>query len=306
MSQIQERYLREIENYLKHLEVSQRLEILEEVKNLLDKNLQDYSDRDEAEILEITGAPLDLANRLMAKRGWRRWKVRSKDSGLKWIFIGLGAGLLCLGLAVFLIIWSLRPLIKVDEQKQQIEILGGLVDIKTEDTKNFKLPKGWLNQDEGEGKFLGNLDRKVNEDYTIEIRFNNGRFHLEDSGDGPIEWKCRVDGGVNGKNGQVHETIDSMTIDLTMAFGSRCDVKLPASAFVRVMGMNGAVDVEGMNNNFDINLVNGRVGFRPHPDVDYQYDLKVSLGRTDDFPAGSDKPDRKVKIEVLNGSIEYK
>lgn len=287
-------YLVRLEKALSAISVSERAEIITEIKgHVLEKMEQDPSQK-LFQVLNSLGAPEVVAQKYLSDRGISATpKDFSGRSFVKWVLIGMfSCGALAI-LMIGLLIWKFTPFVKVDEAAGTVKILGGLIDVKEKPKgSSFEYTTG------KEERIFGTKSIEANE--TIFINFTNGKLNLSASEDGQVKYDCKMDS-------EVPATIEKLNSVLSFDFGKSkgvvCDINLPSDKDVTIVGKNGALEFNSLKNNLKAELVNGMVEITEIENVKYVYDLKTMSGKVDDFVSSQDINAYKIKINVTNGMI---
>jgi hypothetical protein len=266
------------------------------------------------------GTPEAVAARYLAQKGVtyratastpRRW-LRVMAVGLAGIFV------LSLGSVLFAI-WYFSPLLKVDEAKGRVTILGGLIDVN-EQTGEVKVGpmhvKADLSEEEGELEMstddislnLGGAikvsggedlhDRKVT---VLRIPFNNAKISVSPSQTSRFEWDCK-----NLTSGAPPVSVNAgvMTLDLEKVSVAKCAFKIPDGIKTEVHGVNGKIELSQPRADYDVKVTNGKVNINPDPSRVYDFEVKVTNGVHDHFTRSESREALKVKVDVLNGVVK--
>jgi hypothetical protein len=283
-----ERYLETLEQSLKPLSVSSRAEIVTEIKS----HVMSALDRDPAQsldsVLNALGEAQTVANRYLLEQG--RQPVKPPISPIvKWLVIGFLGTLTLVLLFAGAMAWRFWPLVKIDGKKEQVSLLGGLIDI----ADDFK--------DSNKFQFSGShpiLDAKAT---SLKIKFVSGKVKILNSDSQNFIWDCESTRMESSP--KVENIAKELIFDLSVAPGINCKFSVPESTSVQIVGINGKIDLVEPTFNVDAQLANGKIGMTENADFQYRYDLKVSVGQIDDF-VSSDLPDAKIiKVQLSNGVI---
>lgn len=296
-----ELYLRRLDNGLSRISVSEKAEIIMEIRGHILDALEKSEDKDLAKILDSFGSPEQMANKYLGERNIPPLATKDHTPLFKWIVIGvLGMSTLCI-IGLSIVLWKFTPLIKVDESNDRVTLLGGIVTIEgdgegVEVKANFK------------DKFK-NL--KIHEDISLDklnvqealFKFNNGKIEIENSRQNVISWKCRLlDAGQDQAQKEV--TDSKVFVDLTGIDLTKCKIFVPADILLVVKGNNGKLELDELKNNIEASIHNGKISFGPEGGVDYRYDLNVANGSIDNGFNSSDKANAyQVKLSLTNGKI---
>lgn len=137
-----EAYLSELDKYLSQISVSDRADIIIEIKSHVLEAQTKNPSQDMGEILNSMGDPESVAKRYLQERGLKVSLPAKTPSmiwlsaSIKWLVIGFLGFFMMIMLAMALIIWRFTPLISVDEINKKVLIGGGLIQIHDTDTDN--------------------------------------------------------------------------------------------------------------------------------------------------------------------------
>lgn len=137
-----ESYLAELDKYLTQIPVSDRADIIIEIKShVLDAQSKNPS-QDIESILSSMGDAESVAKRYLQERGLQAATPVKTSSmmwlpaSIKWLVIGFLSFIGIIVIVAALLIWRFTPLISVDEANNRISIGGGLIQIHDTDVSN--------------------------------------------------------------------------------------------------------------------------------------------------------------------------
>lgn len=284
-----ESYLSRLDKALSLISVSDRAEIVTEIKSHVIEAQSKDSGASLSSILAALGEPETVANRFLIERGLKPGKP-AKSPVVKWLVIGFLGTVSVIMFSIVLIVWKFTPLLKVDETNDRVVMLGGLIDV---DGKGHHLKIESRD-------FAGSksLDTKIK---TILIPFNNGRLELSTSEDRMFKWECTI-GGKKDSAG-IKENKDTITLNLKDVGAAKCDIILPKAVSVEINGDNGKVSILKPHNRFDVNLLNGKIYVSPDESQKYKFKTSVKNGRMDAFDSSTDPTAIELNLSILNGRI---
>ena len=129
-----EHYLGKLEKGLGATPVSERAEIITEIKShILDAQAKNPA-RKLDDILVAIGEPEQVANRYLIERGLKPIKAPTHPI-FKWLIIGFLGTFAIITLFIVVLIWKFTPIIKV--QDDRVTMLGGAIDVKDDDFVYF-------------------------------------------------------------------------------------------------------------------------------------------------------------------------
>jgi hypothetical protein len=282
-----ENYLSTLDRALSSLPVSDRAEIVTEIKSHVLSALERDPEQSLDSVLAALGEPEVVANRYLLERGMKPGKPPVSPV-VKWIVIGF-LGTMALGLAaVVALVMFLSPMIKVDGNKEKVSMLGGLVEV---DGDNIHIGTKLVT-------FKGGYAASGKEK-PLSLQFANGRMELANSKDGSFHWECKGTGILHGG----HEPqVKEGALDLSDLDSARCSLEVPKAGAISVSGLNGKIDLNEPNFSATIDLTNGKVGIEPDEKARYRFDLAVTAGKIDSFDS-SNNPEYQIRVHLLNGKI---
>ncbi len=294
-----EYYLTALDKALGPISVSDRADIITEIKSHILEAQEKDPTQALSQVLASLGEPETVANRFLMERGLKMSKP-PRSPMIKWLTIGF-LGTFAIGcLFVLIVIWKFTPLISIDEQNERVTLLGGAIDVDGK-LETVKVGSGFSFN--GESKhFDGNksLDPKMVKE--VRIPFNNGKFEIKSSANSELKWKCKVQSSQEA--GSVTEENNVFTINLSASGGSRCDLELPLGIKTVLEGANGKIDVEKPQSALDITMSNGKVAISPDPNKKYKYDMNVVNGVVNRFESSDLKDAIAIRVSLTNGQIK--
>lgn len=293
-------YLASLDKALSGISVSERADIVTEIKShVLDARERDSTQSIES-ILAALGEPEIVANRYLLERGLKPGRP-PKHPIVKWLAIGVLGTIGIVVTGVIVLVWTLSPVVKIDGQNERVTLLGGLIDI---DGKAGKLSIGsTVLSDDGGSRRVNGLKTPSAALKDFKIDFSNGKVEVSPSTDGQLSWDCKVDGGQDAYF--VSETKSSVTLNFGKAKGMRCEVRMPEKIRYEITGGNGKIEIERPTSAVVASLTNGSIEFTADPNRKYRFNTAIALGKTDTFPTDTGPDAIPVKLEVKNGKLDY-
>lgn len=288
-------YLAKLAKGLGPISVSEKAEIITEIKSHV-MDAMDSTDRPLSEILSGLGEPEQVANRYLLERGLTPQRA-PKHPMVKWLVIGLLGTTSLVLLSGVILLWKFTPLIKVDEEKGQVKILGGLIDI--DESAGVVKVAGMVKSDwELEESFSGR--KEISSDIKmISMDFSNADLEVKNGVSGEIQYDCKL-------NGKVKDFLkdSSLAFNFKETSGAKCIFSVPKDVNLEVNAQNGKFKFDELGNNLVFSGVNGKVKFRPDTVLNYKYQLALVNGKMDHFESSDDLNAYNVKISLMNGKIK--
>lgn len=298
-----ERYLQDLDKALSQISLSDRAEIITELKSHLLEAERKNPEHNFRQLLDSLGSPEQVASRYLMERGLKPaepLKPRIWSPIIKWLTIGsLGV---CTIVAVMVIILAIKfsPILKIDAANDQLMLLGGLISIDGNEGV-LKVGDTVMRGDKKAQKFEGKKPLTNPEKYTLVIPFTNSKLELLNSLDNDLQWTCKTAGSGEGP---FKEDKYKLTLDLSHMFSSKCEVKLPKGIKVEISGANAKMEIEKPRYHLNAQIANGKISLKPDPHQNYVYDIHVTNGSTDHFDSKETPTSYRVAIRLSNGKIE--
>jgi hypothetical protein len=295
-----EEYLASLDKALNRISVSERAEIVTEIKShVLDAREKDSS-QSLGSILSALGDPETVANRFLLERGLKPGKP-AKSPMIKWLTIGfLGTVGLCFLMFIFLLI-KFSPLISIE--KEHVTFLGGAIDIDGDagEVKVGGAKIGDFTFHGGQGSYEFSGTKKLADTVkAVNIPFSNGKLDVVSGPD--LAWKCKVSGPAN--SARIAEIEKEISFDFSQSDGIKCDIQVPPGKKINITGNNGKLDVEKPQGDLSISLNNGIVRIAPDPERKYVFTNEVRAGKIDSFESSTAPDAIRVAVKLSNGKIE--
>ena len=281
-----ENYLLRLDKCLGSVSISEKAEIITEIKSHVMDAIENNKNKSVGHILASLGEPEQVASKYLLEKGLE--PVESpKHPIVKWIIIGF-LGTFTLMIFTFLVLaWKFSPIVKIDEKKGRIQLFGGVIDFSEDNIKDLY---GIL----GEEPLS---DSSINE---VKINFSNGKILIKRNDKNKFQYKCKGQGYRSP-----HKENDSLIFDLHSVKESDCDIKIPSGFRLAVNGKNGKIQLIGLKNHLSANLANGKIGFAPEPNSHYKYQISIKNGKSDEFSSSSSKEAFEVQLSLKNGKIHH-
>jgi len=293
-------YLQQLDRELHTLPVSQRAEIITEIKSHITDSGEKDPARDIDSILQDLGSPRAVAERYLAIKGVPYARPSRRGPLFKWLAIGTVAFFGMIFVSAMMMIWYFSPVIQVDKEMGRVVLLGGLIDVN-EKLGQVKVGDLVVNDAITDGVIVQGEEVMSAAVRFLKIPFNTAKLDLSVSTDGRLTWNCRA---ASNASPEVAVVAGVMTLNLDKLNLAKCSVAIPSGLSTEVRGVNGHMDVNSPAGALDIALDNGKVNIHPDPKRVYDFDVKVKNGLKDFFPRSNDKTALKVKVNVINGLVK--
>lgn len=288
-----ERYLTTLEQALKPFPISDRAEIITEIKShvlsALERDPQTRMDT----VLNALGEPETVANRYLMERGLKPIKT-SIHPIVKWLIIGFLGTFAMILIFVGFLATHYSSLIKIDGKNGKLQILDGLIDMDRSQ-KNVS----FSGNSENNSIFSGVTVLDKNQ--TVNIKFTIGKMDIETSTGSEFSWSCKG-AGDSGKNLNFNE--QNSTLDLTGVMALKCQLQVPPEAHLDIQGGAGSINFEKPLFDINANLNVGKVFFLYGDNTAYKFNVSVDTGKTDYFKSSTEKNAHIIKLHVSTSKIE--
>lgn len=295
-----ENYLSSLEKALGKISVSERADIITEIKSHVLDAMESDENTTVEQILKSLGEPETVANRYLLERGLKPVR-RPAHPILKWLTFGfLGTLALVLVFSAF-VIAKFSPIVEISDER--IVLLGGLIDI---DGKNESLKIGnKLKLSDSLGKHLSEGIYTLDElkSKKLNIVFSNARLDIEGTEGKAFEWKCQHSGEKNALNFEIGE--EANVLSLRNMKKLECQIKVPEEMKAFVKGTNAKIALNRPLSDTSVDISNGDVQITEDPNMSYQFKTHVNNGSMDDFQSSTDAKAIAIDIRVINGRIAH-
>jgi len=288
-----EQYLAVLDRALGQIPVSDRADIVTEIKSHVLEARERDADSDIGKILASIGEPETVANRYLLERGLKPGRP-SRSPIVKWLTIGFLGTFALLLIAIFALLAKFSPLVKIDDSSGRVSLLGGMIDVSDSDVR-IDIEGEHSRTFEGSAPAAkATLDR-------VHVPFKNGKFEVRPAESRNFEWKCRVAGLDTLAAPKIENR--EMIFKLDDAAQAKCDLRLPAGVGLRIDGVNGKVKLDRPRGPVEIKLVNGALAIEPDAKEKYRYDFNVKNGVVDRFDSSDAKDAISIRASLMNGKI---
>lgn len=299
-----EEYLSSLEKVLRAMPVSDRADIVTEIKSHILTALERDPEQNLDQVLAALGPAETVANRYLLERGLKPSKPPIAPM-VKWLVIGF-MGCVAMGLAfAALLVFRFSPILHVNEADEYVSILGGLIEIDGR-KGTFKVgpTSGEWDETSSEDPLENfNGSRPVGEAKAqkIRVKFGNGKVELRNSTDRDFGWDCEARTGSDEPRPAEEDGV--MLFDLGDLPGVKCQFSIPQAVAVVLEGSNGKVAVAEPRYDLDVSMGNGRVTLAPESGRSYKYSLSVKRGKVDSFQSSEDPKAHQISVKLSTGCL---
>lgn len=294
-----ENYLARLEKCLMSTSVSERAEIITEIRS----HVLDAADRDPTQgvrgVLASLGEPEVVANRYLLERGLKPSKP-PKGPVVKWLTIGFVSTFGIAVVAVLILLSMFTPLIKVDEKANRVVILGGVIDIDG-DAGKIRIGDTNLHSDKEKGKFEGTKKITPSKHREFRIDMEVGKIKIAPSIDDRLSFECNYRGKLADHD--LSESNGVVDLHIEASGGVDCNVKIPESLDLGVRVETGTVNVSDIKRSVSVEIETGELTFKPETKTKYKYDATVRTGTIESFDSSSSQNGVPVQFRIGVGKI---
>lgn len=311
-------YLTHLNKALGQISVSEKAEIISEIKSHILDTQDNNPDQSLATILKSFGEPEAVATRYLTERGLKP-VAPAKRQVVKWLTLGFVSTLALVLIFILALVWKFTPFVSVSkvDGREQVSLLGGTINVNSdgegsgfidfEKDENGKI-KGFnfdFSVDGDDGKWVKrSKDVDVASFDELLVHFGNGSMDVRSHEDNRLSWKCSFKGLDVDEKDMFKESAGQVQLDFRAASKARCDILVPSSMRLKVKGQNGRVELIELMNVAQVDVGNGECVIEEKEGVDYRYDLGVVNGRVESFESSSREGAIDIKVRITNGRIK--
>lgn len=287
-----DRYLDSLERALRPLSVSDRSEIITEIKSHVLSALERDPSSPVRDVLSALGEPEVVANRYLIERKVKPVKPPVSPI-VKWLVIGFLGTLAIPFLFLTIAIFRFAPMFSWGQLRDN-GFLGYSIEIDGRDEKVRIGPS--RSQPE---PFSG--ERTLEEGQKVSLNLSYGDIEIKTTSDSEFKWDCVLAG--DGAGPKIEESDDGLSFTIAPA-SAKCLIQVPRLSPLKLVGSAGTVKLSEPGFDVDLSWQNGLVKILPAKDLTYTFDLKVTNGRTDEFLSTEGGKSIQIKVQLENGYIE--
>ena len=282
-------YLKRVEEYLVDLSIVDKSKILLEVNNeVQEKELKELEE------------PQILANKKRENYGFIPFKIK-KPFSLFALFLKLTALMtVFFVIAIGGVVWKFYPFFKIDEEKNRVIILGGLIDIDGEAGKYKVLDEYHFSKDHFTNDLQATLALEDDMDEIL-VNFQSGSFTLANSKTNELKIDCKL--ASPAPQDMIMQSEEVVRINFNEIKGLSCQLNIPEDRKLSLDGKEGAITIKSPEFNNYIELENGKVLIYPESEIDYKYFLNVKNGFVGEFNSVETESAYEIQVNLENGSI---
>ncbi len=294
-----ENYLTSLEQALRPFPVSDRAEIITEIKSHILSALERDPQTRLDTVLAALGEPETVANRYLIERGLKPIKPPISPV-VKWVVIGFLGTFAMILVFVGVLITRATPLLHVDDLKEKVSLLGGLIEVDGEAGKVFisgSLGDHWYST-----KTSIEGSSPITKGQNISIKFINGKIEVSNTNEQKFSWNCSSRGSTSASPKPIADK-NGVAFDLSQLSWVKCSLLVPADTKLSIDGSNGKLEFDEPHYHITANMTNGKVSLIPDDNTAYRYTLAAINGKMDSFESSNKSEAYLVAIHLVNGKI---
>ena len=124
---------------------------------------------------------------------------------------------------------------------------------------------------------------------------------MKNAEDKKIKYECMVKS--KKFTGKPIQNGEEVVFDLSSIEGSDCSIEISKNIDLFLIGKNGKIKIDELENNIAATISNGMINFNAKESVDYKYDTSVVNGKADNGESSQNENAYIVKLKLTNGMI---
>jgi len=208
-------YLTKMESTLRPFSVSDRAEIITEIKSHVLTALERDPHGNLDSVLFALGEPETVANKYLIERGLTPVKP-SVSPIVRWLVIGFLGTMALILFFIGFVIFEFSPLITLNDRKGTTSFFNGSVEIDDRSENIIFRKKFTAGNFSGQGKVLTGQKLVVN--------FESGEFEVSSAKGSTFSWKCD---GVGTERPSFDSQTAQASLDLSMLKEPHCKLQVP-------------------------------------------------------------------------------
>jgi hypothetical protein len=299
-----ERYLFRLDKALSGIPVSEKAEIVTEIKSHILDAMERNPNQSLSAILASIGEPEQVANKYLLEKGLTA-KKPPRHPIIKWLVVGfLGTLGLIIAFIIF-ILWYFLPIYSVNKQTGEIAILGGAIKVHDESITIYDF-EDFANRVKNNGILSGSATINLASINTAQILFNSGNFEIVQTTTQPhVSWSCEH--VAMGEKVIAQSVVNNLHMDFSQLVDATCVITIPAVKNLSIEGEGGNITLTRLISNSHTLLNNGNIFITPDPARSYIYQTQTMNGKMDNLISATDKMGAiTLDAKVEHGNILFK
>ncbi|KAB8040802.1 hypothetical protein GCL60_02420 [Silvanigrella paludirubra] len=293
-----EKYLHRLDKALGSISVSEKAEIITEIKShILEALSRDPSQSIES-VLNSLGEPEQVASRYLLEKGLKPNKPPFHPI-FKWLIIGFLGTLLIFGIFSSVLLWKLSPKFVMNNNIGYFELLNGSLKVKFN-----------LNNDDDTSIYFSKPDQNLSKSIIVDknkfseinLNFAQGDIFVTYTDKNELFWNC--------ENTHSDDKIDinesekeKIQINMRNISFAKCKIQVPIVNKLVINGLNGSIHIENPVYITESTLENGKIFIKPDTKLKYNFNNKIVNGSIDKFSSTNSSNAIDLKTSVTNGNI---
>lgn len=292
-----EKYLFRLDKSLDSITVSEKAEIITEIKSHVLEALSRDRSQSIDSILSSLGEPEQVASKYLLEKGLKPNKAPFHPI-LKWVIIGILGTLVILTIFASVLLWKLNPVLTMNGKIGYLDLMNGTMKVRfnTQDEHDTSVYFSTPSQN------LSN-SRSIDTNHYQEINFNfiHGDVTIYNTSTSELKWHCeniRPDDKIDIKDNN-----NILTFDMNNIADAKCKIQVPIVKKINVIGKSGDIFLENPTTNTNATLINGSIKIRPAEKINYSFQTIAKNGFTDKFISTQSQDAINIIASVDNGKI---
>lgn len=230
----------------------------------------------------------------------KKKKEKKKMSFLRWLLLVFFGSQVLFIIGIIILAIKFTPIIKVDEEKNHVTLLGGLIDINGQSGRIKIFDQYQFVENTFSNEFIGDFELTSDIDEVL-LNFSEGIYRFRNSKDQKVYWSCKLESLPTDEIVQF-ET-GTLSLNLKKYQGS-CDIEIPLDSKLTISGKNGQVILDKPQYDLFTELENGTIKMITNRGIGYKFDVTVDNGISrQDLRSSSDPNAYEINIQLENGSF---
>lgn len=211
---------------------------------------------------------------------------------VKWLVIGFLGGLALIFTFVIVLVLMFSPVIRIDEPKGKVVVLGGLIEVTGKMKDQMK--------EAGPVKTAKAFEMDLQEKgvSNLVVNFNMGDMTIKTSPSTLLKLDCENPVIFDEKIEK-----DRFVLELSQNENLKCELFVPEKMGTSIKGGNGKVSILAPRFDLQVKMVNAKMSFSGAEGIDYKFNNSVAYGTMDNFNSSDKKEAYKISLSLVNGTL---
>ncbi len=293
-----EKYLHRLDKALGSISVSEKAEIITEIKShILEAMSRDPSQSTDY-VLNSLGEPEQVASKYLLEKGLKPNKPPFHPI-FKWLIIGFLGTLLIFGIFSSILLWKLNPKFVMNNNIGYFELLNGYLKVKFNLNNDNETSISFSKVDQN---LSSSIIVDINKISEINLNFSQGDIFVTYTNKNELNWNCDITHS-DDKIDLNESEKEKIHINMKNISYAKCKIQVPVVKKLVVKGLNGSIHIENPVFITESTLENGKVFIKPSSNLKYNFNNKIVNGSIDKFDSVKNSDSIEIKTFVTNGNI---